>query len=111
MGLEMFIDMDGRFPNHHPDPTVEANMQSLIAAVRSSGAVAGIAYEGDADRIGVIDENGKIVWGDELMVLFSRAILNQRPGSTIIGEVKCSKRTYDDISRHGGRSCGRPRIP
>jgi phosphomannomutase / phosphoglucomutase len=101
--VELFIDMDGRFPNHHPDPTVEANMQALIAAVGSSGAVAGIAYDGDADRIGAVDETGKIVWGDELMVLFSRAILQERPGATIIGDVKCSKRMYDDIKRHGGR--------
>ena len=101
--VELFIEMDGRFPNHHPDPTVEANMQDLIAAVRSSGAVAGIAYDGDADRIGAIDERGRIVWGDELMVLFSRAILRERPGATIIGDVKCSQRMYDDIARHGGR--------
>ena len=106
LGLEtvdLVIDMDGRFPNHHPDPTVEANMRDLIAAVRTSGALVGIAYDGDADRIGAIDERGKIVWGDELMVLFSRAILKERPGATIIGEVKCSGRLYDDIRRHGGR--------
>ncbi len=101
--VELFIDMDGRFPNHHPDPTVEANMQHLIAAVRANKAAVGIAYDGDADRIGAIDERGKIVWGDELMVLFSRAILKERPGSTVIGDVKCSKRMYDDIKRHGGR--------
>lgn len=106
LGLEtvdLFIDMDGRFPNHHPDPTVEANMQDLIAAVRSSGATVGIAYDGDADRIGAIDETGRIVWGDELMVLFSRAILERQPGAAVIGDVKCSKRMYDDIRRHGGR--------
>ena len=101
--VELFIEMDGRFPNHHPDPTVEANMQDLIAAVRRSGATAGIAYDGDADRIGAIDERGRIVWGDELMVLFSRAILRERQGATIIGDVKCSQRMYDDITRHGGR--------
>jgi phosphomannomutase/phosphoglucomutase len=101
--VELFIEMDGRFPNHHPDPTVEANMQHLIAAVRSSGATVGIAYDGDADRIGAIDERGRIIWGDELMVLFSRAILKDHPGATIIGDVKCSKRMYDDITAHGGR--------
>src|SRR5271170_4309550 len=101
--VELFIEMDGRFPNHHPDPTVEANMQDLIAAVRSGGAIVGIAYDGDADRIGAVDETGKIVWGDELMVLFSRAILSQHPGAAVIGDVKCSKRMYDDIQRHGGR--------
>ena len=101
--VELNISMDGRFPNHHPDPTVEDNMRDLIAAVKSSGAIVGIAYDGDADRIGAVDENGRIVWGDELMVAFSRAILKERPGAAIIGEVKCSKRMYDDIARHGGR--------
>jgi phosphomannomutase/phosphoglucomutase len=100
---ELFIDMDGRFPNHHPDPTVESNMRALKDAVKKTGAEIGIAYDGDADRIGAIDENGRIVWGDELMVVFSRAILRERPGAAIIGDVKCSQRMYDDIARHGGR--------
>ncbi len=90
--VELFIEMDGRFPNHHPDPTVEENMRDLQAAVKSNGALVGIAYDGDADRIGAVDENGKIVWGDELMVVFSRAILKERPGAAIIGDVKCSQR-------------------
>jgi phosphomannomutase/phosphoglucomutase len=101
--IELFIEMDGRFPNHHPDPTVEKNMQDLIAAVKTNKADVGIAYDGDADRIGAVDENGKIVWGDELLIAFSRAILKEKPGATIIGEVKCSRRMYDDIARHGGR--------
>ncbi len=101
--FELFIEMDGRFPNHHPDPTVEENMRDLIAAVKKNSAQVGIAYDGDADRIGTVDENGKIVWGDELMVAFSRSILKERPGAAIIGDVKCSKRLYDDIARHGGR--------
>jgi phosphomannomutase/phosphoglucomutase len=101
--FELYTEMDGRFPNHHPDPTVVENMRDLIAAVRKHRAAIGIAYDGDADRVGAVDENGKIVWGDELMVAFSRAILRERPGSTIIGDVKCSKRMYDDIARHGGR--------
>ena len=101
--IELYTEMDGRFPNHHPDPTVEENMRDLIAAVKKNHAAVGIAYDGDADRIGAVDENGKIVWGDELMVAFSRAILRERPGATIIGEVKCSKRMYDDIAQHGGR--------
>jgi phosphomannomutase / phosphoglucomutase len=106
MGLEtveLFIEMDGRFPNHHPDPTVEENMRDLQAAVKNSGALVGIAYDGDADRIGAVDENQRIVWGDELMVVFSRAILKERPGASIIGDVKCSRRLYDDIAQHGGR--------
>ena len=102
--VELFIEMDGRFPNHHPDPTVEENMRDLIAAVKSSGARIGIAYDGDADRVGAVDENGRIVWGDELMVVFSRAILRERPGAAIIGDVKCSNRMYDDITAHGGRA-------
>src|SRR6266851_2015381 len=101
--IELYTEMDGRFPNHHPDPTVEENMRDLIAAVKKHHAEIGIAYDGDADRVGAVDENGRIVWGDELMVAFSRAILKERPGATIIGDVKCSKRMYDDIARHGGR--------
>ncbi|MBE3604919.1 phosphomannomutase/phosphoglucomutase [bacterium] len=106
MGLEtveLYVEMDGRFPHHHPDPTVEANMRDLQAAVRKSGAEIGIAYDGDADRIGAVDENGRIVWGDEQMVVYARSILQERPGATIIGDVKCSQRMYDDIARHGGR--------
>ena len=101
--IELYIEMDGRFPNHHPDPTVEDNMKDLIAAVRQGRADVGLAYDGDADRIGAVDENGRIVWGDELMVVFSRAILRELPGAAIIGEVKCSQRMYDDIAKHGGR--------
>lgn len=101
--VELYIEMDGRFPNHHPDPTVEDNMRDLIAAVKKNHAAIGIAYDGDADRVGAVDENGKIVWGDEQMVAFLRAILRERPGATIIGDVKCSKRMYDDIARNGGR--------
>ncbi|HYB91857.1 MAG TPA: phosphomannomutase/phosphoglucomutase [Candidatus Binataceae bacterium] len=101
--IELYIEMDGRFPNHHPDPTVEENMRDLRAAVLKNHAEIGIAYDGDADRVGAIDETGRIVWGDELMVVFSRAILKERPGAAIIGDVKCSQRMYDDIARHGGR--------
>jgi phosphomannomutase / phosphoglucomutase len=106
MGLdtvELFVEMDGRFPNHHPDPTVEENMRDLQAAVKSSHALVGVAYDGDADRIGAVDEHQRIVWGDELMVVFSRSILKERPGAAIIGDVKCSRRLYDDIAQHGGR--------
>jgi phosphomannomutase / phosphoglucomutase len=101
--IELYVEMDGRFPHHHPDPTVEENMRELQAAVKSSGAQVGIAYDGDADRIGAVDENQRIVWGDELMVVFARAILHERPGAAIIGDVKCSRRLYDDIAQHGGR--------
>jgi phosphomannomutase/phosphoglucomutase len=101
--VELYIEMDGRFPNHHPDPTVEENMRDLQAAVKKSGALVGIAYDGDADRIGAVDEKGRIVWGDEQMVAYSRSILKERPGAAIIGDVKCSQRLYEDVEKHGGR--------
>lgn len=100
---DIYCDPDGRFPNHFPDPTVLENLQELIARVNASGADAGIAYDGDADRLGVITDQGKILWGDELLLLFSRFILDKNPGAAIIGEVKCSQKLYDDIERHGGR--------
>ncbi len=99
----LFTDMDGHFPNHHPDPTVADNMRDVIRAVRESGAEVGIAFDGDADRIGVVDRGGRIVWGDELLVLFARDVLTRNPGATIVSEVKCSQRLYDDIAKHGGR--------
>jgi phosphomannomutase/phosphoglucomutase len=100
---ELYVEMDGRFPNHHPDPTVEENMRDLRDAVTGNHAELGIAYDGDADRIGAVDDAGRIIWGDELMVVFSRAILKERPGASFIGDVKCSNRMYEDIARHGGR--------
>ncbi len=106
LGLEvkgLYLEMDGCFPNHHPDPTVEENMRDLIHAVTAERAEVGIAYDGDADRIGAVDEHGRIVWGDELLIVFARGILAGRPGATIIGDVKCSQRLYDDIAKHGGR--------
>jgi phosphomannomutase/phosphoglucomutase len=99
---ELFCEMDGRFPNHHPDPTVLENIATLVERVRSTGARVGIAYDGDADRIGAVDEKGEVIWGDRLMILFSRALLKSRPGATILGEVKCSQTLYDDIAKHGG---------
>jgi len=102
--LELFCDMHGRFPNHHPDPTVSDNMRDLVRAVTESGAELGIAFDGDADRIGVVDALGRIVWGDELLVIFGRDVLARNPGATIVSEVKCSQRLYDDLSRHGGHT-------
>jgi phosphomannomutase/phosphoglucomutase len=99
----LYCDMDGRFPNHFPDPTVEKNLTEIIGLVKESKADIGIAYDGDADRIGVITDTGEIVLGDILLLLFSRAILKENPGATIIGEVKCSQTLYDDIARKGGR--------
>jgi phosphomannomutase/phosphoglucomutase len=99
----IFCDMDGRFPNHHPDPTVAKNVEALIDRVLKTGARVGIAYDGDADRLGAVDANGDIIWGDKLMILFSRALLSEKPGAAILGEVKCSQTLFDDIAKHGGR--------
>ena len=101
---DLYCDMDGRFPNHEADPTVAANMKDLIALVREKKLDVGIGYDGDGDRIGVVDENGKIVYGDQLMIVFAREILSRKPGATFISEVKCSKTMYDDITKHGGRA-------
>ena len=101
--VKLFTEPDSNFPNHHPDPTVTENLQDCIAAVKDSGADLGIAFDGDGDRIGIVDENGRIIWGDELMVLLSREILRENKGATIIAEVKCSQNLFDDIERHGGK--------
>ncbi len=98
----LFCDMDGSFPNHHPDPTVEDNLVALQKRVASTGAQLGIAWDGDGDRIGVVDDQGGIVWGDKLMVLFSRGVLASHPGATILGEVKCSQTLFADIAARGG---------
>ena len=99
---ELYCEMDGRFPNHHPDPTEEENLADLIRRVADTGADLGIAFDGDADRIGVVGDKGRVIWGDELMILFSRDILAALPGATIVSEVKCSQRLYDDIAASGG---------
>jgi len=100
---ELFCEPDSRFPNHHPDPTVVANMRFAIESLQSRRSDLAIAFDGDGDRIGVVDERGRIIWGDQLMVIFSRAILREHPGAAIIAEVKCSQTLFDDIRRHGGR--------
>ena len=101
-GIEMFFEMDGRFPNHHPDPTVPENLQALIEKVRETKADLGIAFDGDADRIGAVDDAGTIIWGDQLMIIYGREILTRKPGATFIGEVKCSQLMYDDMRARGG---------
>ncbi len=106
LGIEvvpLFVEMDGRFPNHHPDPTVEENLEQLKKKVLEVKADVGIAYDGDADRVGAVDERGGVLWGDQLMILFSRALLEENPGAAIVGEVKCSMNLYDDIAKKGGR--------
>jgi phosphomannomutase/phosphoglucomutase len=99
---EMFFEMDGRFPNHHPDPTVSENLQALVEKVLEFKADLGIAFDGDTDRIGAVDDRGTIVWGDQLMIVYGREILTRKPGATFIGEVKCSQLMYDDLKARGG---------
>jgi len=99
----LFCEPDGRFPNHHPDPTIPENLVTMISKVRDVSADLGIAFDGDADRIGVVDSEGNIIRGDQLMIIFSRDMLSRHAGAKIIGEVKCSKVLYDDIEKHGGR--------
>jgi phosphomannomutase/phosphoglucomutase len=101
--IELLCQMDGAFPVHHPDPSQPENLELLRRTVLEHGLDLGIAYDGDADRIGVIDARGETIWGDKLMILFSRAILARHPGAAIISEVKCSQTMYDDIAKHGGR--------
>jgi len=99
---ELFFEMDGRFPNHHPDPTVPANLKHLRNAVKAQQADLGIAFDGDSDRIGAVDENGEVIYGDMLLLIYGREILTRKPGATFIGEVKCSQVMYDELKRLGG---------
>ncbi len=97
-----YIEPDGTFPNHHPDPTTLETVAILREAVTREKADVAIGFDGDGDRIGVVDASGRVEWGDRLMILFSRAVLEQEAGATIVSEVKCSKTLYDDIAKHGG---------
>ncbi|MBU1864594.1 MAG: phosphomannomutase/phosphoglucomutase [Candidatus Omnitrophica bacterium] len=94
--------MDGNFPVHHPDPTIPENLEQLIATVREKKLDFGIAFDGDGDRIGTVNDKGEIIWADKLMILYTRDILKKNPGATFISEVKCSKLFYEDVERHGG---------
>ena len=98
----LFAEPDGRYPNHHPDPTVPSNLKALVGAVKEGGLEAGVAYDGDADRIGVVDETGDIVWGDRLLIVFARDILSRQPGARIIFEVKCSQALPEAVEKAGG---------
>ncbi len=107
LGIEvtpLYCEMDGTFPNHEPDPTVPANLADLIATVKEKGLLAGVAFDGDCDRVGVVDEKGQIIFGDMLLAIFARSIVKDHPGALFIGEVKCSKNLYDDIVKHGGKA-------
>ncbi len=101
---EIACEPDPSFPLHHPDPTVAENLAMLIDKVRQEKADLGVAYDGDADRVGAVDEKGNIIWGDELLVLFSRDMLKRNPNAMVISEVKCSQRLYDDIAKNGGQA-------
>ena len=96
--------IDGHFPAHHPDPTVPANLVQLIAEVHARGADIGIAFDGDADRIGLVDDTGAILFGDQLMILLGRDVLRTHPGATIIADVKASQVLFDEIGRAGGKA-------
>jgi phosphomannomutase/phosphoglucomutase len=100
--VELFFEMDGHFPNHHPDPTLPENLTALIGAVSESGAELGVSFDGDSDRIGAVDERGNVLWGDQLMLIYAREILQRKPGATFIGEVKCCQVMYDELKRLGG---------
>lgn len=107
LGCEVFplyCDMDGNFPNHEADPTVAENMADLIKLVQDKALDVGLGFDGDGDRIGVVDSQGNMVFGDQLMIIFAREILARRKGTTFISEVKCSKTMYDDIEAHGGKA-------
>ena len=95
-------DIDGRFPAHHPDPTVPKNLAQLIETVREKGADLGIAFDGDADRIGAVDGKGNILAGDQLLVVLARDVLRDNPGATIIADVKASQVLFDEVARAGG---------
>jgi phosphomannomutase / phosphoglucomutase len=101
---DLFCDPDGNFPNHEADPTQKKNLGELIGLVQEKKLDLGVGYDGDGDRIGVVDKNGNVVYGDQLMVIYAREILSRKPGATFISEVKCSMVMYDDIRRHGGNA-------
>lgn len=99
----LYEAIDGTFPHHHPDPTMPENLADLIAAVQKHNADVGVAFDGDGDRIGAVDGEGRILWGDQLMMFFSREILARKPGATVIADVKASQTLFDDIAAHGGK--------
>jgi len=101
--IMLFDEFDSSFPNHHPDPSVEENMQDLIKAVRENKCDIGIAFDGDADRIGVVDEKGKIIWSDILITVYAADVLKDNPGGYVISDVKASRVLYDEIARLGGK--------
>ena len=102
--VELYCNVDGKFPNHEADPTVEENLQDLREIMQKQKASIGIAFDGDADRIGVLDEEGSVVRGDQLLLIYARSVLKRHPGAVIISEVKSSQVLYDEIQRMGGKA-------
>lgn len=101
--VPLYCELDGRFPHHHPDPTQPENMEALVESVQRTGAEVGLALDGDADRLGAVDSTGRILWGDQLMILLGKAVLAEVPGASFVGEVKCSQAMYDELERAGGK--------
>ncbi len=101
--VPLYCELDGRFPNHHPDPTQPENVADLIARVAGECAEVGIALDGDADRLGAVDGTGRILWGDQLMILLGKELLREVPGAGFVGEVKCSQSMYDELAAAGGK--------
>lgn len=99
----LFTEIDGRFPNHHPDPTVEENLADLKALVAEKSLDFGVAFDGDGDRIGAIDGQGRVIWGDQILSILAESVLQQEPGATIIADVKASQALYDRIAELGGK--------
>jgi phosphomannomutase/phosphoglucomutase len=100
--IELYCEVDGHFPNHHPDPSQMVNLQDLIAAVTRHKADLGLAFDGDGDRIALVDGNGKVIWPDRQMMLYAKDVLDRNPGASIIFDVKCSRHLAKYITRHGG---------
>lgn len=102
--IELFCEIDGKFPHHHPDPSKPENLKDLIAAVASHQADLGLAFDGDGDRLGVVDNSGKIIWPDRQMMLYAKQVLAIKSGAEIIYDVKCSRHLGEQIRKHGGRA-------
>ena len=99
----LYTEVDGQFPNHHPDPTVEANLADLRALVAEKTLDFGVAFDGDGDRIGAIDGEGRVIWGDQLLMIYAEDLLAREPGATVIADVKASRALFDHVAAHGGR--------
>jgi phosphomannomutase/phosphoglucomutase len=102
--IHLYCEPDGNFPNHHPDPTVEDNLAHLKAEIQRTGADLGLAFDGDADRIGVVDRHGRAIWGDQILIFLAKDVIRRNPGAKIVGEVKCSQVMYQEIEKAGGQA-------